>query len=270
MRRPAVGSHDRPRHVRAGGEQRLRASPTRDRPRSPRRPPCRTSVRFSTATRIRRSLMNSPSRYSPSSRNARRSGGWNTFSAASVSPVVLGLARTRWTDASLPLLMGRMTFSMSPSSKKCSNALSCNGYLLIDVANGYERHVLRSRGAGAEVRVRRRLRGNGGTRRQRDVEHRDRSHTSSLLPSLRGAGARRAPVPSRIGARSGRGKRCQTRCVWSARGEGHGRSSRARRVVNRCRSGWDVVPGCGQWGTIDEVRSANGAGDPIRERAVAQ
>jgi hypothetical protein len=81
--------------------------------------------------------MNSPSRYSASSRNARRSGGWNTFNAASVSPVVLGLARQRWTDASLPLLIGRMTLVMSPSSKKCSNALSCNVCLLSDVANGY-------------------------------------------------------------------------------------------------------------------------------------
>ena len=122
-------------------------------------------------------------------------------------------------DASLPLLIGRMTFSMSPSSKKCSNALSCNGCLLSDVANGYERHVLRSRGAGAEMRVWLWLRGTGGTRRQRDVEHRDRSHTSSLLPSLvcRCATCTR---PARIGAGSGRGKRCQTRPIRFVHAEG--------------------------------------------------
>ena len=106
-----------------------------------------------------RSLMNSPSRYSPSSRNARRSGGWNTFSAASVSPVVLGLARTRWTDASLPLLIGRMTFSMSPSSKKCSNALSCNGTSSSIWRTGTprpEESRSGSRGAGAAAATRNR------------------------------------------------------------------------------------------------------------------
>ena len=83
-----VRSRDRPRHVRAARPKGSSTTPTRDRPRSPPATTRPNVVCFSTATRTRRGLMNSPSRYIPSSRKSRRSGGWNTFSAASVSPVV--------------------------------------------------------------------------------------------------------------------------------------------------------------------------------------
>src|SRR5262245_28573626 len=105
------------------------------------RPPWTSRPNFvfwSSAARTRRSLMNSPSRYNPSSRKSRLVKGWYSFSATSCSPVVRGFARHRCTLASFPCFSGRSTSSISPSSKKCSNDSSCNGMLLRQIADRME------------------------------------------------------------------------------------------------------------------------------------
>ena len=143
-------------------------------------------VFFSKATRTRRGLIHSPSRYIPSSRKSRRSSGWKSLRASSSSPVVRGFARHRCTDASLPLLIGRMTFSMSPSSKKCSSWLASDNAVapFADLLTGIVDTRLEPRPMGASAATEEgRLRGDPGrTRLVRGVKDRDRSHRSSLLP----------------------------------------------------------------------------------------
>jgi len=131
-----------------------------------------------------------------------------------------------------------MTFSMSPSSKKCSNASSCN------VRPPHRRNErtyatsVRSRGAGAEVRV------SGGYAEPegRGVRVLSRTEIAAMPhPSFRAfvePGVVCAARPARIGGGSGGGKRCQTRRLRSRSWPSHGRSWRAPDVANRSRNGW--------------------------------
>ena len=177
--------------------------------------------------------------------------------------MVRGLARHRCTDASLPLLIGRMTFSMSPSSKKCSSWLRVRTTQLLPsrstVVDTRWYRVRWERCSDRRVSYAEVPEGRGMVR---EVEDRDRSHGSSLLPveeptpstSRRACSARIAALGRRsecIGSMS-------VTVIGSDAWRRRARSWRAASVRQQVSQWVGRCPGCGAWGTIDADRRRHG------------